>query len=99
MGLCPWPFDQGLARPIQVSPAARLKGVTAAKLTEPQTQAGRDKIAVFHTAHGRLIKEKRQEAKKRTELGSKVRAKTERIEASLIEHGMLESYWCKDWKL
>ena len=99
MGLSPRRFDQGLARPIQVSPAARLKGVTAAKLTEPQTQAGRDKIAVLHTTHGRLIKEKRQEAKKHAEIGSKVRAKTERIEAGLIEQGMLESYWCKYWKL
>ena len=69
------------------------------KSTGPRTQAGRDKIAALHTTHGRLTKEKRQEAQKRAEVGRKVRAEIERIEASLIEQGILERNWRKDGKL
>jgi len=69
------------------------------KSTGPRTQAGRDKIAALHTTHGRLSKEKREAAKKRAEVGHKVRAEIERIEASLIEQGILERNWRQDWKL
>jgi len=69
------------------------------KSTGPRTQAGRDKIAALHTKHGRLTKEKRQEAKKRAETGRKVRAEIERIEASLVEQGVLNRNWRKDWQL
>ena len=69
------------------------------KSTGPNTQAGRDKIAALHTTHGRLTKEKRQEAKKRAEIGRKVRAEIRRIEASLVEQGVLDPNWRKDWKL
>ena len=69
------------------------------KSTGPRTQAGRDKIAALHTTHGRLTKEKRLAAKKRAAVGRKVRAEIERIEASLIEQGILERNWRKDWKL
>jgi hypothetical protein len=53
----------------------------------------------LHTTHGRLTKEKRQEAKKRAETGRKVRAEIERIEASLVEQGVLNRNWRKDWQL
>jgi hypothetical protein len=69
------------------------------KSTGPRTQAGRDKIAALHTTHGKLTKEKREAAKKRAEIGRKVRAEIKQIEASLIEHGVLERGWRKDWKL
>ena len=69
------------------------------KSTGPKTQAGRDEIAALHTIHGKLTKEKREAAKKRAEVGHKVRAEIERIEASLIEQGILERNWRKDWKL
>ena len=69
------------------------------KSTGPRTQAGRDKIAALHTTHGRLTKEKRQAAKKRAEIGRKVRAEIKQIEASLIEKGVLERNWRQDWKL
>ena len=69
------------------------------KSTGPRTQAGRDKIAALHTTHGRLSKEKREAAKKCAQVGRKVRAEIERVEASLIEQGILERNWRKDWKL
>ena len=65
------------------------------KSTGPRTQAGRDKIAALHTKHGKLTKAKRQEAKKRAEVGRKIRAEIKEIETSLIEQGVLErvSIW------
>ena len=69
------------------------------KSTGPRTQAGRDKIAALHTTHGKLTKEKCEEAKKRAEVGRKVRAEIERIEASLVEQGVLNRNWRKDWQL
>ena len=68
------------------------------KSTGPRTQAGRDKIAALHTTHGRFIKEKREAAKKRADVGRKVRAEIKQLEASLIEHGVLERNWRQDWK-
>ena len=69
------------------------------KSTGPRAQAGRDTIAALHTTHGRLTKEKRAAAKKRAETGRKVRAEIERIEASLVEQGVLNRNWRKDWQL
>ena len=69
------------------------------KSTDPRTQAGRDKIAALHTTHGKLTKEKREAAKKSAEVGRKVRAEIERIEASLIEQGLLCRSWRQNWKL
>jgi len=69
------------------------------KSTGPRAQAGRDKIAALHTTHGRLTKEKREAARKRAEVGRKVRAEVKQIEASLIEQGVLERNWRQDWKL
>ena len=45
----------------------------------------------------KINKEKREAAKKRAEIGRKVR--DQEIEASLIEHGVLERGWHQDWKL
>ena len=53
----------------------------------------------MHTKHGTLTKEKREAAEKRAEIGRKVRAEIKQIEASLIEQGVLERNWRKDWKL
>ena len=69
------------------------------KSTGPRTQAGRDKLAQLHLKHGKLTKEKRQEARKRAEVGRKVRAEIKEIESSLIEQGLLCRSWRKDWKL
>ena len=69
------------------------------KSTGPRTQAGRDKIAALHTTHGRLTKEKREAARKRAEVGGKVRAQIKEIETNLIEQGVLDPNWRKDWML
>ena len=69
------------------------------KSTGPRTQAGREKIAALHTKHGRLTKQKRAAARKRAEVGRKVRADIKDIETSLIEQGVLERNWRQNWKL
>ena len=69
------------------------------KSTGPKTQAGRDKIAALHTTHGRLTKAKREAAKKRAEVGRKVHAEIKQIETSLIEQGVLDRNWRRDWQL
>ena len=69
------------------------------KSTGPRTQAGRNKIAALHTTHGRLTKEKREAARMRAEVGRKVRTEIKQIEASLIEQGVLERNWRKDWEV
>ena len=69
------------------------------KSTGPRTQAGRDKIAALHTTHGRLTKERREAAKKRAAVGRKVRAEIKEIETSLVEQGVLDRNWRKDWIL
>ena len=67
------------------------------KSTGPRTQAGRNKIAALHTTHGKYTKAKRQEAQKRAEVGRRVRAEIKLIETCLIEQGVLDRNWCKDW--
>ena len=67
--------------------------------TGAKTQAGRDKLAQLHLRHGRYTKEKRKAAKKRAEVGRKVRAEIKEIETSLIEQGVLEPDWRQDWQL
>ena len=69
------------------------------KSTGPRTQAGRDTIAALHTTHGKFTKQKRQEAKKCVDLGRKVRTQIKEIETNLIEKGVLERNWRKDWNL
>ena len=69
------------------------------KSTSPRTQAGRDKIAALHTTHGKLTKEKREAANTRAEFCRTVRAEIKEIETHLIEQGVLERNWRKDWQL
>ena len=67
------------------------------KSTGPRTQAGRNKIAALHTTHGKYTKTKRQEAQKSAEVGRKVRAEIKLMETCLIEQGVLDRNWRKDW--
>ena len=69
------------------------------KSTGAKTQAGRDKLAQLHLKHGRYTKERREAAKKRAAVGRKVRAEIKEIETSLIEQGVLDRNWRKDWQL
>lgn len=65
--------------------------------TGPCTEAGRAKIAVLHTKHGRLAKEKRAEAKRRAAEGRRVRAELRDLEALAISQGWLDRNWRDDW--
>ena len=57
------------------------------------------KLPLCTRSMDRLTKEKRAAARKRAELGRKVRAEIKEIETNLIEQGVLERNWRKDWKL
>ena len=69
------------------------------KSTGAKTQSGRDKLAQLRLKHGKLTKQKRQEAEKRAEIGRKVRAEIKQIEKRLIQSGILNRDWRKDWEL
>ena len=69
------------------------------KSTGAKTQAGRDKLAQLHLKHGRYTKEKRKAAKKRAAVDRKVRAEIKQIEKRLIQSGILNRDWRKDWEL
>ena len=71
----------------------------APKTPERIQKDGRDKLKQLHLRHEKCTKEKRLVVTKRAETGRKFRAEIKQIEASLIEQGMLESNWRKDWKL
>ena len=61
--------------------------------TGPRTAAGRQKIADLHTTHGRFLKEKREEAKRRAQVGREIRAELRDIIAELIASGHLARDW------
>lgn len=63
--------------------------------TGPRTAAGRQKIADLHTTHGRLTKEKREEARRRAQDGREIRAEIREIEAESIAAGFLDKNWRK----
>jgi len=52
----------------------------------------------LHTKHGKLTKAKRQEAKKRAEVGRQVRAELKQIEQWAVGYGHLAQDWCDQFK-
>ena len=68
------------------------------KSTGPRTQAGRDKIAALHTAHGRTTKAERAKAKNRAEVGRQVMRELKEIETWALDHGHLAEDWRDQFK-
>jgi len=66
------------------------------KSTGPKTAEGRSRIAAAQTTHGRYTKEKRQAAKERAARGRQAVYEINRIEAELINAGVLKKNW-RDW--
>ena len=62
--------------------------------TGPRTEAGLARIAAAQLKHGRLTKEARAEAKRRSQIGRAVRAELRTIEKELVVGGLL----AKDWR-
>ena len=69
------------------------------KSSGAHTKDRRVKLKQLHLKHGKCTKEKQLAVKQRAETGRKLRAEIKQIEARLLEQGMLESNWRKDWKL
>ena len=61
--------------------------------TGPRTEAGRARIATAQLKHGRLTKEKREEAKRRAEVGRQIRAELKDIAARAVAYGWLDPDW------
>jgi hypothetical protein len=66
--------------------------------TGPRTEEGRARIAVLHTTHGRLTKEKRVEARLRAQVGREIRAELRDIEQDAIAAGTLDKDWRDQFK-
>src|SRR6056297_2160612 len=61
--------------------------------TGPRTEAGRARIAAAQLKHGRLTKEKREEAKRRAQVGREIRAELKDIAARAVAYGWLDPDW------
>jgi len=68
--------------------------------TGARTAEGRARIAAAQTKHGRLIKEKRAEARRRAQVGREIRAELRKIERELVAGGLLAKAWRDqfDWR-
>ena len=65
--------------------------------TGPKTKDGLARLSKARTSHGKFTKAKRIEAKRRAEVGRKVRAELKEIEAWFVDRGHLAKDWRKDW--
>ena len=65
--------------------------------TGAKTQEGRARISAANLRHGNFTKDKLEKQRKNAATGRTVRAEIKLIEASLIEQGVLDRNWRKDW--
>ena len=65
--------------------------------TGARTEDGRARISAANLRHGKCTKDKLEERRENAAIGRKVRAEIKLIKASLIEQGVLDPNWRKDW--
>ncbi len=65
--------------------------------TGAKTQEGRARISAANLRHGKFTKDELEKRRENAAKGRKVRAEIKLIEASLIEQGVLDRNWRKDW--
>ena len=65
--------------------------------TGAKTEEGRARISAANLRHGKFTKDKLEKRRENAATGRKVRAEIKLIEASLIEQGVLDRNWRKDW--
>ena len=65
--------------------------------TGAKTEEGRARISAANLRYGNFTKDKLEKQRKNAATGRKVRAEIKLIEASLIEQGVLDRNWRKDW--
>ena len=65
--------------------------------TGARSEAGLARISAANLRHGKFTKDKLEKRRENAATGRKVRAEIKLIEASLIEQGVLDRDWRKDW--
>ena len=65
--------------------------------TGPRTEEGRARISEANLRHGRYTKDKLEKSRENAAKGRNVRAEIKLIETCLIEQGVLDRNWRKDW--
>ena len=84
--LCQWPARLPVGR-------CRLHGGAS---TDPKTTDGLARLTDAKIKHGRFIKEKRAEAKRRAEQGRQMRGELKELESWFVDRGHLSKNW-RDW--
>ena len=64
--------------------------------TDPKTTDGLRRLTEAKIKHGRFIKEKRAEAKRRAEQGRQMRGELKELESWFVDRGHLSKDW-RDW--
>ena len=67
--------------------------------TGPRTKEGLARLTASKIKHGRFTKEKREEARRRAQVGRELRAELTEIENWFLDRGHLDKNWRKDWEL
>jgi len=65
--------------------------------TGPRTEEGRARISEANLRHGRYTKDKLEKRRENAAKGRKVRAEIKHIERCMIEQGVLDRNWRKNW--
>jgi hypothetical protein len=67
--------------------------------TGPTTKEGRARLAASKIKHGRFTKEKREEARRRAQVGRELRAELTEIENWFLDRGLLDKMWRDQFKI
>ena len=69
------------------------------KSTGPRTAEGRARLIASKITHGRTTKAKREEARRRAQVGREMRAELLELENWFIDHGHLDRKWRDQFKI
>ncbi len=64
--------------------------------TGPRTKAGLARLTASKITHGRTTKAKREEARRRAQVGREMRAELTELETWFVDRGLLDTKW-RDW--
>ena len=67
--------------------------------TGPRTAEGRARLIASKITHGRTTKAKREEARRRAQVGREMRAELLELENWFIDHGHLDRKWRDQFKI
>ena len=67
--------------------------------TGPRTAEGLARLVASKIKHGRTTKAKREEARRRAQVGRELRAELIKLEAWFLDHGYLDKQWRKKFTI